>query len=121
MKNIRELDIRHGDIKQHHQVVYLGCTLDSRISEEAMVSQALSKINGRLKFLYRKKGFLTPSLKRLLCNALIQPHFDFACLAWYTNCRKKTEKESANMPNMLNPHRSARVQKDKVAIYKRAL
>ena len=33
MKNIRELDIRHGDvkIKQHPEVVYLGCTLDSKI------------------------------------------------------------------------------------------
>ena len=79
MKNIRELDIRRGNIKikQHPQVVYLGCTLDSRLSGEAMASQALGKINGRLKFLYRKRGFLTPSLKRLLCNALIQPHFDF--------------------------------------------
>ena len=83
MKNIRELEIKHGDmkIKQQPEVVYLGCTLDSRLSGEAMALQALGKINGRLKILYRKKGFLTPSLKRLLCNALIQPHFDFACLA----------------------------------------
>ncbi|MFM1566744.1 MAG: RNA-directed DNA polymerase, partial [SAR86 cluster bacterium] len=95
MKNMREIDIRCGDvkIKQHPQVVYLGCILDSRLSGEAMALQALGKINGRLKFLYRKKGFLTPSLKRLLCNALIQPHFDFACLAWYTNLKKKLKKK----------------------------
>ena len=24
-----------------------------------------------------------------MCNALIQPHFDFACLAWYPHLRKK--------------------------------
>jgi len=95
LKNMRELDIRHGDvqIKQYSEVVYLGCTLDSKLSGEAMALKALGKINGRIKFLYRKQGFLTPSLKRLLCNALIQPHFDFACLAWYTNLSKKLKKK----------------------------
>ena len=101
MKNIRELEIKHGEIKikQQPQVVYLGCTLDSRLSGEAMALQALGKINGRLKFLYRKKGFLTPSLKRLLCNALIQPHFDFACLAWYSNLKKKLIKKMQTCQN----------------------
>ena len=95
IKNLRELDIRRGDIKikQHPQVVYLGCTLDRTLSGDAMASKALGKINGRLKFLYRKQGFLTPYLKRLLCNALIQPHFDFACLAWYTNLKKILKKK----------------------------
>ena len=101
MKNIRELEIKHGDIKikQYPQVVYLGCILDSRLSGEAMALQALGKINGRLKFLYRKKVFLTPSLKRLLCNALIQPHFDFACLAWYTNLKKELKKKMQTCQN----------------------
>ena len=54
-----------------------------------MATQALGKINGRLRFLYRNQNFLTNSLKRLLCNALIQPHFDFACLAWYPNLNKR--------------------------------
>ena len=26
---------------------------------------------------------------RLLCNALIQPHFDYVCSAWYSNSTKK--------------------------------
>ena len=64
-----------------------------------MSSKALGKINGRLNFLYRKQGFLTPSLKRLLCNALIQPHFDFACLAWYTNLKKKLKRKVQTSQN----------------------
>ena len=64
-----------------------------------MAMQVLGKINGRLKFLYRKEKFLTPSLKRLLCNALIQPHFDFACLAWYPNLNKKTKKKIQTCQN----------------------
>ena len=26
---------------------------------------------------------MKPSCKRLLCNALIQPHFDYGCTSWY--------------------------------------
>ena len=52
----------------------------------------INQINGKLKFLYRKNKFLTPKLRRTLCNALIQPHFDYACPAWYPNLTKKTKK-----------------------------
>ena len=91
LKSLRELDIRRGDIKikQHSEVTYLGCILENTLSGESMATQALGKINGRLKFLYRNQNYLSYSLRRLLCNALIQPHFDFACLAWYPNLNKK--------------------------------
>ena len=58
-----------------------------------MVNKVLGKINGRLKFLYRKNEFLTSPLRRLLCNALIQPHFDFASIAWYPNLTKYLTKK----------------------------
>ena len=32
---------------------------------------------------YRKESFLTMKLCRVLCNALIQPYFDYACSPWY--------------------------------------
>ena len=54
-----------------------------------MTLNIVSKINTRLKFLYRKIKFLSPQLRRLLCNALIQPHFDYACSVWYPNLNKK--------------------------------
>ena len=79
VKNQRELDLRYGDIeiKQHGKVTYLGCILDNDLSGESMATKVLDLINNRLKFLYRKQEFLTLltlSLRRLLCNALIQPH-----------------------------------------------
>ena len=99
LKNLRELNISHGDIKikQHSQVLYLGCILDNKMSGNPMASKVLGKINGKIKFLYRKQSFLNSHLKRLLCNALIQPHFDFACLAWYTGLNKKLEKEITHL------------------------
>ena len=42
----------------------------------SLALNVLGKVNSRLKFLHR---FLTPPLNRLLCNALIQPLFDYVC------------------------------------------
>ena len=91
IKTIGKLDIHHGNIKikQHSKVTYLGCILDEDMSGESMATKVLGKINAKLRFLYRKNKFLTSGLCRLLCNALIQPHFDYACSAWYPNLNKK--------------------------------
>ena len=68
--------MQYGGVKieQYLKVTYLGCELEESLSGEAMALKAVNKINGRLKFLYRKNTYLTPylTLKRLLCNALIQ-------------------------------------------------
>ena len=90
-KNIKKLNIKYGDIqiKQHSKVKYLRCLMDETMSGEAMALNIIHKINNKLKFLYCKSDFLTPTLRCLLCNALIQPHFDYACSAWYPNLSKK--------------------------------
>ena len=99
LKDQRDLDLKYGDIeiKQHSKVTYLGCTLDNILSGEHMAAKVLNTINNRLKFLYRKQKFLSLSLRRLLCNALIQPHFDYACAAWYPllNKRQSTRIQTA--------------------------
>ena len=51
-----------------------------------MALRVIEKINFRVKFLYQKNRFLDVSL---LCNGLIQLHFDYACTAWYLNLSKK--------------------------------
>ena len=77
-KKLRKLNISYGSlkIKQYSEVTYLGCILDESLSGESMALNVVSKINTRLKLLHRKNKFLSPQLRRLLCNALIQPHFD---------------------------------------------
>ena len=42
-------------------------------------TKSIQQVNARLKFLHRKNKYLTPNLCHLLCNALIQSHFDYAC------------------------------------------
>ena len=53
-----------------------------------MDSKVLKKINAKLKFLYRQSRYLTPAYRRLLCNALIQPHFDYGCSSWFPLLKK---------------------------------
>ena len=77
-KRLKEVNVSFTgySIKQHNTVEYLGCQLDSKLSGKALLSKILEKMNPKLKFLYQKSRYLTPSFRRLLCNALIQPHFD---------------------------------------------
>ena len=84
-KNHSKDDISRGRIKvtQHREINYLGFLFDEKSSGESMSLKVIEKINGRHKFLWRKHKFFTPTLKWLLCNALIQPHFDYASSAWY--------------------------------------
>ena len=42
---------------------------------------------------------MTPYLKRLLRNALIQRHFDYACSACYINLNKKLESKLQTVQN----------------------
>ena len=100
-RKIGTLDTEYGDvkIKQYSKVTYLGCELGENLSGEAMASKVMNKINSRLKFLYRKNRYLTPYLKWLLCDALIQLHFDYACSAWYPNLNKKFKSKYQTVQN----------------------
>ena len=64
-----------------------------------MALKVINKINSKLKFFHTKNKFLRPELRRVLCNALIQPHFDYACPAWYPNFTEKTKKKIQFMQN----------------------
>ena len=89
IKKLQKLEIIYKNIriKQYSRVTYLGCILEETMSGESMAHKVISKINAILKFLHRKNKYLTPNLRRLLCNALIQSPFDYACSAWYPNLK----------------------------------
>ena len=95
LKNAGKLNIMYNgiEIKQYFKITYLGCLLDETISRKSMALKAIKKINQKLKFLCRKNRFLTPELRRVLCNAIIQPHFDYLCSAWYPNLTQKIKKK----------------------------
>ena len=73
IRKLQKLEITYNNIriKQHSRVTYLGCILEEKMSGESMANKVISKVNARLKFLHRKNKYLTPNLRRLLCNTLI--------------------------------------------------
>ena len=62
-----------------------------KVSGESMALNVIDKINSCLKFLHRQN--------RLLCNALIQPLFGYACTAWIPNLSKKLRLKLQAMQN----------------------
>ena len=100
-RKIGTLDIQYDDvkIKQYSKATYLGCELDESLLGEAMALEVINKINGRFKFLYRRNRYLTLYLKRLSCNALIQPLFDYACSVWHPNLNKKFKSKLQSVQN----------------------
>ena len=58
-------------------------------SVESVALNGIDKINSCAVFLHRQIRFLTLPLRRLLCNALIQSLFGYACTAWFPNLSKK--------------------------------
>ena len=101
LRKVGKLNITYQgiDVKQKSQVTYLGCRLDETMSGEPLAYKTIKKINFRVNYLFRKKYFLTTSVSCLLCNALIQPHFDYACTAWYPNLCKKLKNKIQTTQN----------------------
>ena len=97
--NQLKINYMNIEIKQHSHISYLGCVLDETLSGEPMALKMINKINSKLRFLYRKNKFLTPFLRRMLCNALVQPHFDYACMAWYPKLTQSLKNKIQIMQN----------------------
>ena len=53
-----------------------------------MPSKFLKQIKAELKFLHRQSRYLNPAYRRLLCNTVIQPHFDYGCSSWFPLLKK---------------------------------
>ena len=63
------------------------------MSGQSMAHKVISTVDTRLKLLQLKKKYLTPKLRCLLCNTLVQPHSDYARSAWHPNLSKKNQKK----------------------------
>ena len=102
-KKIGTLEIKYNniDIKQYSKVTWLGCELDENLSGKAMALKFINRINSRLRFLYVswKNRYLSPNLERLLCNTIIQLHFDYTCSTWYPNLNKKFKTKLQTIQN----------------------
>ena len=79
------------EIKHYVKLKHLGCLLDQSVCAGSMALNVIDKGSLRLKFLQRQNRFLTLPLRRLFCNALIQPLFQYVCTAWFSKFSKILE------------------------------
>ena len=78
-------------IESKSKITYLGLTFDNDISFSSMGNSVIKKVNAKLKFLYRKSAFFGTNERKLLCSALVNPHFEYACNAWYRKVNAKVK------------------------------
>ena len=84
----------HGfKIEMKTCVKYLGVMLDNMLSGELIVQNIITKVNQRLKFLYRNSKCLSMQSRKTLCSALIQCHLDYASCCWYEGISKKLKSK----------------------------
>ena len=78
--NLRDnkFTVHFGDEKAM-KTKHITWKLLSKIAQYCRISQMLPCL---VKFLWRQSNYLNYSSRRLLCNALIQPHFDYGYTLW---------------------------------------
>ena len=90
LNKLEPLNVKCGDIsiKNVFKVKYLGIEINNTLSGADIVTNIIKKTNTRLKFLYRYKDMLNFSIRKTLCTALIQCHYDYSCSSWYPGIGK---------------------------------
>ena len=88
-------------IKSQTYVKYLGSILDADLSGTSIVNNIVKKVNSRLKFLYRQRDFLNKSLRKSLCNSLIQCHLDYVSSSWYCGLTKQLKHKLQIVQNKM--------------------
>ena len=74
-------------------------TFDNNMSILSMGKSVIKKVNSKLKFLYRKSAFFGMNERKLLCSALVNPHFEYACNAWYRSVNAKVKHKLQTAQN----------------------
>ena len=91
LKKVESFDVKCGNesIKHVNRVKYLGVQIDNDLSGNSIVKDIVTKVNLRLRFLYRYKELLNFESRKTLCSALIQCLFDYSCSSWYPGINKE--------------------------------
>ena len=116
--NLLNISYQNTKIIQKNEVKYLGVVLDKNLKCDSMVKNVSTKVSNKLCFLYRKQKYLDKDVRRLLCNALIQKHYDYACSSWYPLLTKTLKKRLQVTQNKcirfcLNLNNRVRIDKPK--------
>ena len=89
-KRISDFSITFNGTTIHGKsnIKYLGTIMDQNLTSQDNISGIVKKSNGKLKFLYPHKKHLNTPTRKILSNALIQGHTDYASVSWYHSASK---------------------------------
>ena len=88
-------------IEARSKITYLGLTFDNDMSFSSMGNSVIKKVNAKLKFLYRKSAFFGKNERKLLSSALVNPHFEYACNAWYRSVNANVKHKLQTTQNKM--------------------
>ena len=103
LKKCNKLNVQCNDevIAPQQCVKYLGANLDQELSGEQHAMNVLKKVSARIKFIYRNSKYFDCHTSKLVASAIVQCHFDYACLFWYTGLSKATKSKLQTCQNKL--------------------
>ena len=95
LEKVKEFKIEYNGctIMGQKTVKYLGVILDQTLSGITMAKSVISKITKKLKFKYRYQQCLNQTVRKNLCSALLQCHFDYCCASWYLNLNAQLKRK----------------------------
>ena len=76
-------------------------TLDQCLSGDSIVNSIITKVSGRLKFLYRHSQYFNQKLRENLWSALLQCHIDYCCTSWYSGINKTHQRKLQIIQNKM--------------------
>jgi hypothetical protein len=90
LKQVQHLELRVADdlIEQVSEFKYLGIWLDSKVKFSTHISKVAAKISSKLGLLSRIRHFLPMKQRKMMFNALVLPHFDYAASVWCNTSQK---------------------------------
>ncbi len=88
-------------IKTATEVKYLGVNLDNSRSGEGILDNIVKKCSARIKFLYRQARSFPRSLKKTLCQPLVQSLLDYAISSWYAAMTQKAKNKIQILQNKM--------------------
>ncbi len=103
MRNAEDFEVKYKDtaIESVSEVKYLRIKIDKTLSGEATLDTIVKKCTGKIKIFYRQAGCLPKSVKRTLCQSLVQCNLDYAVSSWYAALTQKAKRKVQILQNKI--------------------
>ena len=86
------LSVNSNEIKQVHEVKYLGVTVDDKLSWNAHTENVCKKVSKLVSFLGRLRYFVNETNMKLIYNSIVMPQLDYADIVWDAGKKKHADR-----------------------------